>query len=266
MPRQPREHSPTSIYHIMSRGINKMEIFQDTHDRQKYLDILHRVKVKYGFELYSFCLMTNHTHLLIKETDAEIAKVMASINIRYSMFFNKKYSRVGSLFQERYRSEPILWEAQCLVCARYIHNNPVKAGIVDAPQDYRWSSYHDYVQKTGNPLLAKATLLELFDQDPASSLRQFVQFTETRNEDRFLDYDVPQPDVKDHLQQAEIFLRDRFNIRAEEVRSMEYHRRCTIIVKILAEIKLPQEKLGQVLGMSSDAIYRAKKKIMDSLV
>ena len=153
-----------------------------------------------------------------------------------------------------------------MVCARYIHNNPVKAGIVDAPQDYRWSSYHDYVQKTGNPLLAKAALLELFDQDPASSLRQFVQFTETRNEDRFLDYDVPQPDVKDHRKQVEIFLRDRFNIRAEEVRSMEYHRRCAIIVKILAEIKLPQEKLGQVLGMSSDAIYRAKKKIMDSLV
>jgi len=250
--------SPSGIFHIMSRGINKMEIYRDSHDRLKYLDILHRVKKKFTYELFAFCLMTNHNHLLIKEGKTEISKVMASINIRYAMYFNKKYQRVGSLFQERYRSEPIRSEPQLLVCARYIHNNPVKAGIADSPGNYRWSSYHDYLDNHNSELLDCNQIMDMLGSDTVSARNQLMRFTKLDNDDSFLDYDSDTPE-EDTRQVVEKLMKERFNLGLSEMNNLDHGRRCAIIAAIKTDLNLSYVKLGHIMGMSKDSIYRACK-------
>lgn len=255
--RQPREYSPSGIYHIMSRGINKMAIYVDSHDRLRYIDILLRVKKATSFELYAFCLMSNHNHLLLKEANTNISKIMASINIRYSMYFNGKYSRVGSLIQERFRSEPIKSESQLLTCARYIHNNPVKAGIVKSPGKYRWSSYHDYLDNSGEPLLNTEFMLNLFGLDSVLARSKFISSSTEANDDSYIDCEPEEDELR---KQIERLVRTRYNHDLSHIRSMDFNRRKEIIAYIVANSSLSYAQLGRILNLSKDSIYRACRK------
>ena len=260
MSRQPREYSPSGIYHIMSRGINKMAIFVDTYDRLRYIDILLQVKKKISYDLYAFCLMSNHNHLLLKEANTNISKIMASINIRYSMYFNRKYSRVGSLFQERFHSEPIESERQLLTCARYIHNNPVKAGIVKSPGEYRWSSYHDYLDNSGEPLLNTEFLFNLFGLDSILARSKFISYTAESNDDSYVDCEPEKSEEDELRKQIERLVRTQFNHDLSHISSMDYNRRKEIIAYIVANSSLSYAQLGRILNLSKYSIYRACKK------
>jgi len=125
----------------MLRGINRTEIFFDDEDRNRFIDTLQRMKEKGEYEIYAYCLMDNHVHLLIKEKREPINRAMKRIGVSYAYYFNKKYRRVGHLFQDRYRSEAVEKETYLLAAVRYIHNNPVIAGLVKRAGDYPWSSY-----------------------------------------------------------------------------------------------------------------------------
>ena len=127
MPRQPRIQGNTGIYHAMVRGINKRDIFLDDFDRLRFIDTLRRMNTEGEYSLYGYCLMRNHVHLLIKEEADPLHRTMKRIGVSYSYYFNKKYKRVGHLFQGRFRSQIIETDSSILSCLRYIHNNPVKA-------------------------------------------------------------------------------------------------------------------------------------------
>ena len=129
MARKLREESPTGYYHVMTRGINKQLIFKDEKDRIKYLVSIINSLEKYKVKIICYCLMPNHTHLVIYDKNKMLSKFMHSLNVRYSIYFNKKYERIGSLFQDRFRSECIKDERQLLAAYRYVLNNPTKAGI-----------------------------------------------------------------------------------------------------------------------------------------
>ena len=137
MPRKARKLSTTGIYHVILRGINRKTIFHDDEDKEVFLYKLKRI-VGEQFELYCFCLMDNHVHLLVK-TD-QLASRMKSIGVSYVAWYNKKYDRSGHLFQDRFRSEVVEEEMYLLPCLRYIHQNPVKAGLCKFVTEYRWSS------------------------------------------------------------------------------------------------------------------------------
>lgn len=140
-----REYSPSGIYHIMIRGNRKEKIFIDDEDRYMILNFITRAKKDIEFSLYAYCLMGNHDHLLIKELNPkDISRIMFNINTEYARFFNKKYGLVGHIQQDRFKSETIETEEYLLNCVRYIHNNPVKANMVENPQDYKWSSFNTY--------------------------------------------------------------------------------------------------------------------------
>ncbi len=152
MPRKPRIFSPTGIYHIILRSINQHIIFEEDNDYQKILYILSDCKRTFDIDIYAYCLMDNHIHLLLHSSEEHLASFFQSLGTRFVRWYNTKYSRSGHLFQDRYYSIPVIKEQQYLATLTYIHNNPVKSALCRYPSEYRWSSFNAfYGQK--NPLV-----------------------------------------------------------------------------------------------------------------
>ena len=166
MPRKNRIWYPGATYHVMGRGNHKQDIFMDEQDRLAYLANLRATKERYEFNLYSYCLMTNHVHLQIQTKDIDISTIMKRINMNYTIYFNKKYDLVGHLFQGRYRSELIYNDIYNLEVSRYIHLNPVRAQMVMQPQDYPWSSYQNYMGEKQDKLVSTDAIMRYFKGDP----------------------------------------------------------------------------------------------------
>jgi len=153
MARLARKSSETGIYHIMMRGINHQNIFEDSEDFYQFITTLDRMSKQYDLEgnicgtnctYYAYCLMSNHFHLLVQERDERIGDTMKRIAASYVYYYNRKYHRDGHLFKERFKSEPVNDMAYFTVLMRYIHQNPVKAGIVRHVSDYQYSSWGEY--------------------------------------------------------------------------------------------------------------------------
>ncbi len=147
MPRTARAVGNSRIYHVMLRGINRQRIFEDDEDRNRFLDILKRSKEKDKFDLIAWCLMPNHVHLLIRENEVSLGTIFKRIGSAYVYWYNGKYERSGHLFQDRFKSEVVDNDAYFLTVIRYIHRNPVKAGLCDRPEDYPYSSLKRYFDK-----------------------------------------------------------------------------------------------------------------------
>lgn len=157
MPRMARKSLETSFFHIMVQGMNKEYIFNSRNDKDKYLYIINKYKDEYNVELLSYCIMDNHAHLLIyTEQTSDMSKFMHSVNCSYSVYYNKINDRVGYVFRDRYKSEPIYKENYLLKCINYIHMNPVKAGIVRDAKEYNYSSCNQYIKNEG---IAKSKIL-----------------------------------------------------------------------------------------------------------
>jgi REP element-mobilizing transposase RayT len=147
MARHAREISRTEIYHIMVRGINKEQIFKKDFYKTKLLETLKEIKTEIDFSIIAYCIMNNHLHLLAKISDIDLASVMKKINVTYAMFYNKLETRYGYVFQGRFKSEAVEDDKYLLGALRYIHNNPVKAGLSDNIANYNWSSAREYINK-----------------------------------------------------------------------------------------------------------------------
>ncbi|MBP7177154.1 MAG: transposase [Ruminiclostridium sp.] len=148
MPRSARKLSKSGIYHIIIRGIGQQNIFEDDGDRIRFIETLKRYKTELGFEMNAYCLMRNHVHILLKDDKQQLDLIMKKIAGSYAVYFNWKYDRVGHLFQDRFKSEPVEDHSYFLTVLRYIHRNPQKAMIADM-KEYDWSSYQDYIDETG---------------------------------------------------------------------------------------------------------------------
>lgn len=153
MPRQPRTASGTGIFHVMVRGINHQNIFEEAEDYYQFINTLDRMRYQYDDDglrcgtnctLYAYCLMSNHVHLLIRERDESIGDTIKRIASSYVYYYNHKYLRDGHLFKERFKSEPVNDMAYFTILLRYIHQNPLKAGIVENIKDYEYSSWCEY--------------------------------------------------------------------------------------------------------------------------
>ena len=190
MPRQARKKSESGIYHVMLRGINQQQIFEDTEDCDKFIQILHESKAVSEFKLFAYCLMNNHIHLLIKPEKEPIEQVFKRIGARYVYWFNVKYQRVGHLFQDRFKSEPVEDDEYFLMVLRYIHQNPTKVGICKKVEDYKYSSYQEYIAK---PWLVDTDFV--FDMISKS---EFVRYNNEANFDKCLEVEeIPKIRVTD---------------------------------------------------------------------
>ena len=145
MPRQARRKSESGIYHIMLRGINRQVIFEDEEDNLKFLETLKNYKAVSGYKLFAYCLMSNHIHLLLRVEKEYLDLIIKRIAGSYVYWYNWKYKRNGHLFQDRFKSEPVEDDAYFLTVIRYIHQNPIKAGLSKTIDDYKFSSYNEYI-------------------------------------------------------------------------------------------------------------------------
>ena len=145
MTRQKRIYFQNAVYHITIRGNNKLNILKENKDKEMFLKSLKKFKSRFGFKLFGFVLMDNHVHLVIGTSNSvTISKIMQAITLSYSVVFRKKYPYTGHVWQGRFRSNVIDNDSYILECLDYIHNNPIRAGIVKKTKNYPWSSYHFY--------------------------------------------------------------------------------------------------------------------------
>lgn len=146
MVRAARQISDSGFYHIMTRGVNKQPIFENSDDYKRFIDILVVCKQLDDIKIHAFCLMENHVHFLIEDPESRYTSTLfRRVGGRYVTWFNKKYGRTGPLFQDRYKSEAIENDAYLLSCVRYIIQNPVNAGLCSSPFDYPYSSAKEYI-------------------------------------------------------------------------------------------------------------------------
>lgn len=176
MPRPLRITVSDLPFHVLDRGNNRQVVFREEQDFVYFLKLLRRYKKELRFELYHFCLMPNHIHLMIEPTIAgSLPKTMMRLTLAYSSFFNKKYRGVGHVWQGRYKSSLIDKEEYFIWCGLYVELNPARAELVARPQDWRWSSYNFYAFGRANPLMEG-----LIDIDPYYS--QLGETPEERQE------------------------------------------------------------------------------------
>ena len=186
MPRQSRKFSKSQVYHIIYKGIDGQDIFYEEGDKSLFLNKLLETKQEYQYKIYSYCLMANHIHLVIEIENSILATCMKSLAVKYVLYFNKKYSRSGPLFQNRFNSSCVENQKYFLDVCRYVHQNPEKAGICNLA-DYKWSSYNEYLGKAN--IIDKQILLHYFD----NKIENFKRFTlkgKTDNEYDFIEYEL----------------------------------------------------------------------------
>ncbi|MGN1158245.1 MAG: transposase [Agathobacter sp.] len=186
MSRKKRIWYPGASYHVMSRGIRRSAILKDQADYEMFCMILKNTMEKGPFKLHSFCMMTNHLHMQITTINTEIWKIMNHLLCSYAKSFNHRYGYTGHLFESRYTSCLIDDPVYFLEVSRYIHLNPVRAGMVREPLDYPYSSYGCYVSQKSNPLLEKNEILSFFANDSAEQYRMFVEGAVSHGEHELL--------------------------------------------------------------------------------
>lgn len=183
MSRKPRSQSPSNIYHIMQRGVGLFDVFEDDDDREAYISFLGESSLLYGVEVYAWCLMSNHVHLVVRAPIEAISKMMHQLGSKYARRFNRKHGRVGHLFQGRFASVPVADETQLLTLVRYVHRNPIRHEKGVPISEYPWSSYSQYA--SGERGMA-ATELVLGIHGSSES---FVAYTAVEGDDGFMDVD-----------------------------------------------------------------------------
>ncbi len=190
MARYARQASKTGVYHIMARGINGKNIFHDEDDYKRYLETLSRISDEGEAQVLGYCLMSNHVHLLIFEGKDSISLLMKRLGGSYAYWYNWKYERKGYVFQDRFKSENVEDDAYLQTVIRYIHRNPVKAGMVEKPEAYPWSSCSVYLGgKDFPPGLTKTSLiLGLFHTGKQNPYEVFSSFMEEGDDHQCLDY------------------------------------------------------------------------------
>jgi putative transposase len=178
MPRGPRIDVPGLTYHVISRGVKKLPIFLDDEDRQRFLRFMSQTRHEFPFRLHAYCLMTNHYHLLLQTLECSLSKTMQYFKKLYAIWFNRKYGHVGHVFQDRFHSIPIEEDTYFTTVSRYIHLNPVRAGIVLRPEDYAWSNYKRLISGEADPLVDPGFLLGYFGPNVAQQREKYRLFVE----------------------------------------------------------------------------------------
>lgn len=181
MTRPLRIEYPGAYYHITSRGNERKNIFLHKVDRNKFLSYLRSSSLRYGAIIHAFCLMGNHYHLLVETPRGNLSQIMRHINGAYTIYFNVKHKRRGHLFQGRYKAIIIDVDSYAGELSRYIHLNPVKAGIAKMPENYNWSSYSCYIGRKKKPdWLTTDFILHYYGNDNKQAIRNYQKFVAAR--------------------------------------------------------------------------------------
>ncbi len=179
MARPLRIEYPGAFYHVTSRGNEQKEIFKSQKDRERFLSYLESAAERYGAVIHAYCLIGNHYHLLLETPEGNLSQIMRHINGAYTTYFNVKRKRAGHLFQGRYKAILVEADSYATELSRYIHLNPVKAGMVARPEEYRWASYRSFIGEEESPKWLNARfILESFGDEGANAGKKYRRFVE----------------------------------------------------------------------------------------
>lgn len=255
MPRHARVLSRKQVYHVMLRGNDRQNIFIDDEDKKRIVDILIEKKNNSAYYIYAFCVMDNHIHLIIKEGNDSLSRSIKRIAISYALFFNKKYKRIGHVFQDRYKSENIEDDRYLLSAIRYVHQNPLKAGI-SSIDEYYWSSYREYL---GDAIIVTdvSEILEMISNNKDSALKEFIRLSHESTGDLLID--VPDDkEIDEELVEVyiKIYLNER-NISLIDLKknSSKWMLR-ELVGLLLQKTTLSRRSIANVLGLNREAVRK----------
>ncbi len=247
MPREKRVQSATGIYHVVIRGIDKRYIYEEDEDKYFFIFCIKKAKVLGEFEIYAYCFMDNHVHLIIKESKETIGQIMKRITVRYVQWYNKKYGMSGHLLQNRFSSEPVETDKYLLSVIRYIHQNPIKAKIVNNLYDYKWSSYKDYINSDSN-IIETQRIMDYF-----TDVAEFENFMTFINEDDCLDENrktISDAELKKKI--GEIYPDTNL------IHRLDKDKRNELIKVIKGSTKASSRRISRVLGIGRGIIEKIK--------
>ncbi|MCA0971430.1 transposase [Halobacillus litoralis] len=251
--------SRSGIYHVILRGANKQEIFHDEADKIHFLNIIVKCKNKTSIQVFAWCLMDNHVHLVIKEDAEDISHVMKRIGVSYAGYYNRTYETTGHLFQDRFRSEEVEDPRYLMRVVRYIHQNPVKAGIVNSPDKFEWSSCRNYYGKSVHhrKLLDEGFVLHLFSSDHEMSRKAFREFNEKEQEDECLKAFNHRKVRLSDAEARESIIQILGTTSIPQVKSMERKERDLILRKVKEVEGVSMRQTARILGVSLSLLSRA---------
>jgi REP element-mobilizing transposase RayT/DNA-binding transcriptional regulator YiaG len=266
MPRQSRKLSENKTYHIMIRGNEKRLIFLDEEDKSRFIDILSKKNIDRKYSIYAYCLMDNHVHLLINEGQEELSGIMKRINVSYVYYFNKKYNRVGHLFQDRFKSEIIANNEHLLIAIRYIHNNPVKEGMCRKASQYRWSSFACFVNDKWpqKDIVEASYILELFAADKKRAITLFKEYSDISNDDVLIDYTEKAFENKSIINESDAkkYISDFLNSKKVLFESLKMDQYKGIRDELIHELReksnLSIRRLAELLEIDRNIVQRTK--------
>lgn len=246
MPRQARKKSQSGIYHIMLRGINGQVIFEDSQDKEKFLETLKTYKTISEYKVFAYCLMSNHIHLLLKVEKEDLDLIVKRIAGSYVYWYNWKYKRRGHLFQDRFKSEPIEDDSYFLTVLRYIHQNPIKSGICRRIDEYRFCSYNEYITKPY--IVDNEFCFEIIDRE------EFIRFNNENNADICLDIEENNFRLTD--EEAKIIIQKISKCKnATEFQNLSIDKRDKYL-KVLREKGLSIRQISRLTGISFNIVRK----------
>ena len=176
MARRPRVHFPGAVYHVISRGNQRQNLYKDDEGHRRFQVLLGEVVKHHSITVYAYVLMPNHFHLLLEVSRSPLSKAMQSLLYRYTRHYNQRYRKIGHLFQGRYRAILCDRDSYLMELIRYLHLNPVRARLVSDPGRYRWSSHRDYLRGNSETEIAVGRGLELWGAGRNRAIRAYRQF------------------------------------------------------------------------------------------
>ncbi len=260
MPRRPRKLSQSNIYHVMMRGNERKNIFENDDDKAKFIDIIVEKNKKDNYSLYAYCIMDNHVHLVIENKKEELSRIMKSINTTYAVYYNRNYKRIGHVFQDRFKSEEIKDERHLLAVIRYVHNNPIKANIIKDINEYKWSSYKDYI-KNIRKCIDIDFVLNIFANSREAGLKRFMEYSNHITKEEFMDEnDIILTKMSD--EQANRFINTCLLSYGFEIMDLSSKKKVELREQIIRELKMNKElslrQIANALGVSKSMVDRVK--------
>lgn len=255
MPRPPRTRSEMDIYHVMIRGMDRLQLFYDDADKKAFLSRLSLYREECDLAVYSWCLMGNHVHLLLKADMVALSDAMKRLQLSYAHYYNAKYDRIGYLFQDRFKSKPIEDEAYFFQVLRYIILNPAESG-----DSYReWTSFNETVG--GRGLVDSDFVISHFGESRPEALKAFIGFIEGAlllpREER-MKPDQGRRRIKDS--EAIVMIREETgSADCAALCDMEKGER-NVIVGRLRENGLTIRQISRLTGLSRGIVERATRR------
>jgi len=198
MPRTARLKSSCGIYHVMMRSISDIKLFRNVMDKEVFLKFLKKYKESFLFNMYSYCIMDTHVHLVVNSNGADIGKFMHNINQCYAQYYNKKYNRTGHVFGDRFKSTVATSDVSVLSMTAYVHNNPKDInGYRNCVENYNYSSFNVYTGRCADKysLIDRNFILSYFHSDPILAAKRYYNFVKSRQHCNFTELEIVNPDL-----------------------------------------------------------------------